>query len=243
MIENFSFLLEKPTFTVKKLMIIEPLAPLSMVAGLSGKYYRSQPKPTTIMLWGMLENALGWHFDKKERTEIVKKMKSELNDDFVSSDLGFVSLLQHHVKLEDNLTVTSRDTFHYDDLWSQQLKGASFIGGSRNYSAEVIPLMNAINGKRVTTSDGAGAKRGNDLIENFEDGDLIHNNVLKPYFPQYYSSPTPREFIVHDGLYSYIVETSETIMSILESGLSDPAAPLYLGSNDGWVDVRLEEMS
>lgn len=242
MIENFSFLLEKPTFTVKKLMIIEPLAPLSMVAGLSGKYYRSQPKPTTVMLWGMLENALGWHFDKKERTEIVKKMKSKLKDDFISSDLGFISLLQHHIKLEDNPTVSSRYTFHYDDLWSQQLKGASFIEGSRNYGSEAIPLMNAIKGEKVTTGDKSEAKRGSDMLKNFAEGDLVHNSVLNPYFPQYYSRPTPREYIVLDGLYSYIIETSETIMAILKEALSDPAAPLYLGSNDGWIDARLEDI-
>ena len=243
MTENFSFLLEKPSFTVKKLLIIEPLAPLSMVAGLPGKYYRSQPKPTTIMLWGMLENALGWHFDKRERTEIAKKIKNKLKDDFISSDLGFVSLLQHHVKLEDNFTDSPSSTFHYDDLWSQQLKGGSFVGGSRNYSAEVIPLMNAVHGKKITTGDKSEAKRGIDMLKHFAEGDLIHNSVLSPYFPQYYSSPTPREYIVRDVSYSYIVETSEIIMSMLEDALIDPAAPLYLGTNDGWVDVRLEEIS
>lgn len=249
MTTDFSFLLEQPDFSAKKLLIIEPLTPLSMVAGLSGKYYRSQSKPTDIMLYGLLENALGWHLDSKERNELIKKMKKELGVEPISSGLGYTSILQHHVRFsEDGLpSVRQQDSFHYDDLWSQHLKGASFVGGSRNYSHEAIPLMNALgmykDDQKITITDTSGSNKEASKIRQFQPGDKIHMNVLRPYFPQYYVSPTPREYVVLNGFFVFILESSHSLLSLITDAVAEPNAPLYLGTNDGWVDAVLEEMS
>lgn len=272
---DFSFLLEPPDFSAKKLLIIEPLTPLSMVAGLSGKYYRSQSKPTDIMLYGMIENALGWHLDSKERDKLlfywcyrrelsgnldsrkrdklIQDMKKNLGVELISSGIGFTNILQHHVRFsEDGFpSIGKQDSFHYDDLWSQHLKGASFVGGSRNYSHEAIPLMNAVEmlkkakERKIEIADGSeqkGFSKNPNKIIDFSPGDKIHLNVLKPYFPQYYISPTPREYVAHNGFFVYLVETSQALLSIIGDAIAEPQAPLYLGTNDGWVDAILEEI-
>jgi CRISPR-associated protein Cas5 len=64
---DLNFLLEEPDFSTKAKLTIDALAPLSMVTSMPGKYYRSQPEPTDEMLYGLLENALGWHISTKER--------------------------------------------------------------------------------------------------------------------------------------------------------------------------------
>lgn len=243
---DFSFLLEPPDFSEKKLLIIEPLTPLSMVAGLPGKYYRSQSEPTNIMLWGMLENALGWHIDYRERNELLKKIKKKLNVEPMSSGLGYTSILQHHVKIsKEEIPSIRSESFHYDDLWSQHLKGASFVGGSRNYSKEAIPLMNALgmykDSDKITIGDTGKADKNPTKLSQFEKGDTIHMNVLRPYFPQYYVSPTPREYVVPNRLFAYSVQSSSFLLDMIHAAIQDPSAPLYLGSNDGWVEVRMEE--
>ena len=97
--------------------------------------------------------------------------------------------------------------------------------------------MDAIAGKRIVANDLAKAGKDEALLNNFQDGDTVHLNVLRPYFPQYYVSPTLREYIIVEGSYMYGIETSLAFAKILESAVTDPAAPLYLGSNDGWVDA------
>ena len=74
---NLDFLLEPPEFSARGKFTLDALAPLSMVASLPGKYYRSQPEPTDAMLYGMIENALGWHVSTKERSELSKKLKKK----------------------------------------------------------------------------------------------------------------------------------------------------------------------
>lgn len=196
------------------------------------------------MILGMIENALGWHFDVKERNELLKKMKKVLNITPLSSNSGFTSLLQYHVKISDDLPqIKSSKSFHFDDLWSQQLKGASFIGGSKNYSYEAVPIMNAVRSKVVTTGDTAAMDKSEGKIKSFKEGDKIHNNVLRPYFPQYYSSPTQREYVVHDSVLPYHIESSDSLLALISDALNDPKAPLYLGSNDGWIEAQLMEES
>lgn len=237
MTDILSLLLANPDFSAQALLEVEALAPLSMVAKMPGKYYRSQPKPTDHMLYGLLENALGWHLEEPERRKLFDKLKKQhKRKDVQASWTGsnYQSLLQWHVRFG---LVVVPPLMHYDDLWTQHLKGKTFPDGSRNYDAQAIPLMNAKRGKRITYSDAGNALKDPKLLREFEEGTDIHIGVLRPHFPQYYSSPTPREYVEPTGAYQITVETSPALRDALQAAVLDPAAPLYLGSNDGWVEL------
>lgn len=234
---DLSFLLQPPEFNVQAMLTIEALAPLSMVTSMPGKYYRCQPEPTQEMLWGMLENALGWHLCDGERNALLKKMQKKLKVEALATGVGFKSLLQFHVRFTASVIPP---LLNYDDYWAQHLKGASFVGGSRNYDYQAIPAMNALRAGQITANDTGRASKDKEKIRDFKNGDVLHLNVLRPYFPQYYASPTPRGYIVPKSVYQYTLETSERLAHLIREAVQGPAAPLYLGSNDGWVEVEWE---
>jgi len=219
---DLSFLLQLPNFSARAVLTIDALAPLSMVASLPGKYYRSQREPTPQMLYGLIENALGWHISDKERKELGNKLKNRFGEDLTKSGVGFISPLQFHLRFS---TSVIPPLLHYDDLWAQHMKHNDdrHIDGSRNYDNRAIPLLNQ-------------RKLAKERKEAFP----FTPQQLVVYFPQYYVSPTPREYVIPQGEYKFVVETSETLARMLSEAFESPAAPLYLGSNDGWVEARWE---
>jgi CRISPR-associated protein Cas5 len=239
---ELDFLKQQPEFSTRAILTIEALAPLSMVAKMPGKYYRSQPEPTEAMILGLFENALGWHVatnkEDVKRRDVLLSALGRIHGRVPSyTGVGFGSLLQWHIRFDRKCIPA---VMHYGDLWSQHLRGASFVGGSRNHDRRAIPIMNAISGGQVTAGDTADAKRDENLIDDFTSGDKVNLTVLRPYFPQYYVSPTPREYIVPEGAYKYCISTTPALADKISAAVSDPAAPLYLGSNDGWVEVSWE---
>jgi CRISPR-associated protein Cas5 len=215
---DLNFLLEPPDFSTRAMLTIDALAPLSMVTSMPGKYYRSQPEPTDAMLYGLLENALGWHIEKKVRNELKKRLEKQFNKTAIESGVRFVSLLQFHLHFAVSVTPITR--IRYDDLWSQHMKGSDerHTGGSRERDY-----------------------RANEILVEVRDGkhELNMGEMIK-FHPHYYISPTAREYIVPQGEYKYRVETSSVIANLFLDAISNPAAPLYLGSNDGWVDAMWE---
>ena len=278
---DLSFFLEPPELDTHATLTIEALAPLSMSSAHPGTYYRSQPAPTEAMLYGMLENALGWHFPEDVRSDLLKKLrkeaKSELGrghplkeapwitgDEDAESGSGFVSLMQHHLKFE---TAMLPETTHFDDLWTRHLfRGSdSFRGGSQNNDYRVEALVNSVSSKRVlldrkeksdiqspkealdpTNSDKVAIRLASKLLWAFNFGFELpgavtaYEGALRPFYPTYYRSPKPREYVIPARPYRYRVKTTSTVCSLIESALGDPQAPLYLGTNDGWVEASWE---
>ncbi|MFL6210907.1 MAG: type I-PGING CRISPR-associated protein Cas5p [Pyrinomonadaceae bacterium] len=240
---DLSLLLEPPDFSARAMLIVDALAPLSMVTSMPGKYYRSQPEPTDAMLYGLLENALGWHISDSERKVLIKKLERKFGVKTMATGVGYANLLQLHVRF---VVRSLPALLHFDDLWAQHLKGGSFLDGSRNYDKRVIPLMNAYRDRDktgVTISDRANASKDSEKLNEFKNGEQIHVNVVRRYFPQYYASPTPREYVIPQGAYKYMIETSTELAQMLAAAFDNPAAPLYLGSNDGWVEAVWEVLS
>lgn len=272
---DLSILHTDPEYSQSALLSIEALTPLSMVAKMPGKYFRSQPAPTDSMLLAMLENALGWHLSDRERYAVIaslvneafswpdktsarNKLKERLKQQWAAnhdslimeSGVEFVSLLQFHVRVEVR---SLPNVMHFDDLWSQHVHGPRFPTGSRNYDAEIIPLMNLRN-KKIKSKSGAGKmvnaltfadkktpeNTNLDKIHNFQEYDEIHLSVIEPFFPQYYVSPKLREYVWPHDNYKFVMRTSPAFSQLLAEALDDPAAPLHLGSNDGWVNVTWE---
>src|SRR5205085_4748368 len=171
---NLTFLLEAPDFSVRGKLIIEALAPLSMVTSMPGKYYRSQREPTSQMLYGLIENALGWHVSEKERKELAKRLRHKFGGEFDKSGVGFISLLQFHLRFS---TSVIPPLLHYDDLWAQNLKGASFIGGSRNYDNRAIKVMNAYRAGEVgfgDLSEAKGYSKDPNKMSDFKQGENLN---------------------------------------------------------------------
>lgn len=240
---DLSFLLQPPDFSARAMLTVDALAPLSMVTSMPGKYYRSQPEPADAMLYGLLENALGWHISDGERKVLVRKLEKTLDTRAAATGVGYSSLLQFHVRFA---VKSLPSLLHYDDLWAQHLKGGSFLDGSRNYDKRMIPLMNAYRDRDrtgVRISDRANASKDSEKLDEFRHGDQIHFNVVRHFFPQYYASPTPREYVIPQGVYKYMIETSTELAQMLADAFASPAAPLYLGSNDGWVEAVWEVLS
>lgn len=258
---DLSFFLELPELTKKGKIVINAIHPLSMTTTQPGTYYRSQSSPTHDMLYGMIENAMGWHFGPKDRTKIFKKLRKAAkknldrsdplkkskwitgNDDD-ESEVGYKSVLQHHLKfVEPHI---EPETIHFDDLWARHVRGsgATFPGGSRNYDISLEKVVNMEKQNLVSFGDSAKHNiRDPEKLAEISEDDKIHFNAIRSQYPQYYTSPTPREYVIPKGDYVFTVRTTSTLKEKIKLSLNDPDAPIYLGTNDGWIEANWEDFS
>lgn len=202
---------------------IKPLAPLSMVPSMPGSFYRSNPEPTYTMVYGMLENILGWHYSdsirgllKKHLQKTLRKEKKEFSTEVAES--GFNPLIQNFISIE-RLFVRPA-TKSYNDLWTQHLKhdDKRHFDGVRNYDWRHGRLINTVSESEKAT-----------ILKS------IGNN-----FPKYYQSPKKREYVFVYGEYVYEVKVRKSLIEEIRNGINDPISPPYLGTSEGWVDVKLE---
>ena len=269
---DLSFFLEPPVLDTAALLTIEALAPLSMVPAQPGAYYRSQAHPTDAMIFGMLENALGWHFGEKERSEFLKDLRKTASKKYnkqakwkdsdwlsgrsVGSGSGFTSLLMYHLHVD---TQWLPQVMEYDDLWSQHLHdvGANFMGGSKHYDGDFEPLINRSKTPDTTKPMNPKTKKYPPSVDFGEStthqkltreeattlpSGAVHFKSVRDGYPVYYVSPKRRGYVVPHSPYRYRIMTTLTLANLMETAISDPASPLYLGSNDGWVDVNWERL-
>jgi CRISPR-associated protein Cas5 len=237
---DISVLFEKPEPNERAVLFIEPLAPLSLVTSMPGAYYRSQREPSNFMIYGMLENLLGWHFsndgNEKLRDSIIRDLKKyhkkyyKLDLEFEKTPVGFRPLLQYHLKIEKPLLIPHITS--YEDYWTQHLKDtdtslkskSSHPKGARNYDYQLDFEVNKLY----------------ELSSNQRDNEwqVLYNKNEK-LFPMYYQSPTKREFIVVEGKYGYSINLNQGLLNLLIHSSDQLAHPLYLGTNEGWVDIKL----
>lgn len=264
---NFQFYIEPPDLSLQGQIEIEALTPLSMVPTQPGVYYRTHQAPTKQMLMGMFENALGWHFSEEIRKDMIKSLakaakkaqgKNILWKDHPwllgksdANESGYISLLQYH--LETRL-VHQPPIKAFDDLWSQHLRdvGGNFVGGSRNYDYRLEPLIEKsrtqdenqpkVKGKHPKFIEFGDRKEHQaiDLLEELlkQQSGKIKAKSIHPYFPRYYVSPKVRGYIIPEGSYRYQVHTTTRLAAMLKTVIDNPAAPLYLGTNDGWINLK-----
>lgn len=236
---NISVLFERPDPVIRSLLTITPLAPLSMVVSLPGSYYRTQSEPSKQMIYGLLENLLGWHFSDSLRKEIIKglgihyKKKLKLSEnavgDFEPSGSKYTALLQKHLLIEKPPFDYKPSTMSYDDYWTQHLKDVDqrHAKGNRNYDYRLSKSIDTIYEQPKDQQDSMWAS----LFK--EKGDQ---------FPAYYQKPTKREFVVVTGDFRYSLLVQESLLRLLEDAVADAVAPTYLGTNEGWVDLNLRRL-
>lgn len=246
---DISILFQKPEKTVNSMLIIEPLAPLSMVSTMPGNFYKTLSEPSKFHLCGAFENALGWHFDegcinrvigkngKKVvvRSQIKKSVEAYFKReklgmiDWEAADSGYEPLVAH--LFEINLVVKPALVW-YNDLWKQlrRRKDGTYPhpNGTMNLSFEIIPLkMNLPRTEKGTVTNPGIA----DFFKEYSD-----------QYPMYYSSPGNREFVVAiAGVYKMGIKMTEGLFSMLEIMFSENNIA-YLGTNEGWVNLKIQRL-
>lgn len=255
---DLSFYLEPPELERRGRLIISSLAPVSMVSQQPGTYFRSELSPTNEMLYGMIENATGWHFDEDHRKKIIKGLikvaKKKYGTDpswkdhpwlkgkLATSGSGYASFLQYHLKFTS--VHRDDDPLTWDDLWSMLNKSdsISFVGGSRNYDFRLERLITESrkDSPAVTFGDRKGYERFTlSELKKLVEGQ-IHVKSLSPNFPQFYSSPRKRGYIEPQVPWVYEIACTEKVSQIISEAINQPEAPLYVGTNDGWVNAQWE---
>jgi CRISPR-associated protein Cas5 len=229
---DISLLFDKPDLSKKALLVIEPLAPLSMVNSMPGSYYKTEHVPTKQMLCGLLENMLGFHFSHEHRTAIRKKLKQhfkKLKLDFPEDEslVGFLPVTHHLFEIEPPIVLPQM--IFFEDYWTQHLIGGDerHLKGATNYDWRLEEDINRIK-----------------EIENSGEQTRARNNLFseqRSHFPMYYRSPQRREFIVAEGTYEFILRIQDALMIHLVQAIGANNSG-YLGTSEGWVHLSLEEM-
>ena len=203
---------------------IKPLAPLSMVSSIPGSFYRSNQEPTLIMLYGMLENILGWHYSPEIRKTLkkvyIKNLKTRnLGYVVTISESGYEPVIQQYVRIKKLFFKPAVSA--YTDLWTQHLKhnDKRHFDGVRNYDWRLTREINIVD-KDVEKAD---------LLKKYNDN-----------FPNYYQSPKRREYIKVTGEYIYEIEIQLLFIDILLEKIENPYSAPYLGTSEGWVEIKID---
>lgn len=233
-------ILEKiPEPNLKVILEIEPLAPLSMVSVLPGSYYKTLKSPDKKMLCGLFENILGWHISLAHRKEIIKELttnrkkqaKKNPQLEFVDKTKGstYSPLLMDYFEII--LSVIPAIGL-YDDLWSKAYRRAdAFVHpkGTFNISYDLIPLK-----RELKRSEKNPKQIDDSSLEKF-----FKDNIAQ--FPQYYSTPTTREYVFANGMYEIQIIIDHDLYKLLKEQLLSENLG-FLGTSEGWVNLKFREL-
>lgn len=231
---DISLLFKKPELDSSVILIILPLAPLSMVNNLPGSYYKTESIPTKFMLSGLFENLLGWHFSKEDRANIFREMKKAYKKKFkqeidrLESEVGYQSLVGYYFEPVPPPFVPVLQ--YYEDLWTQHL-----IGGDQRHADGAINYDWRLENERNIIKTKIKSKE----LEEKDYGKFFTDN--RAQFPLYYRSVPKREFVIAKGEYKFKLNINRQLLNLLQNACSDMNIG-YLGTSEGWVDVCFQEV-
>lgn len=260
---NIELLVSQAIVEKRIKLIIEPLAPLSMVSDIPGTYYKTQEVPDKYKLCGLFENILGWHFSKNDRTKIAKKIKDfnakKLKDKSYTSkqaNSGFQPLLFDFFEVG---MVFKNPSVNYNDLWKRsfsRMDADVHPKGTPNLSYEVLKKKSWIKKKEEEQSELKKEIQelkdsNNETKINESKSKLLPSSVSpllaffqmnKGSYPMYYTSPTLREYIDYTGGSIQIgLIMDERLLDLLSESLTENSTA-YLGNSEGWIELKLEEL-
>lgn len=261
---NIDLVLKQPIVEKRVKLIIEPLAPLSMVSDIPGTYYKTQDVPDKHKLCGLFENLLGWHFSKNDRAKIAKKIKEfhskKLKDKTYTpkqANSGFQPLLYDFFEVE---MVFKQSSINYNDLWKRsfsRMDADVHPKGTPNLDYEVLKEKKWIKKKENEQADIKEQIRdlskypdsNRDKIEELKaqllpsstSAMLLFFQKNKKAFPLYYTSPTLREYIDYSGPIQMSLSIDERLFKMLSDSFSKNSTA-YLGNSEGWVEINIEEL-
>jgi len=236
---DLSILEKIPEPKLKVILEIEPLAPLSMVSELPGSYYKTLRSPNKKMLCGLFENILGWHLSLAHRKEIIKELtksrkkhaKKNPQFEFIDKTKGstYSPLLMDYFEII--LSVIPAIGF-FDDLWNKAYRRSDAIvhpKGTFNVSYELIPLK-----RELKISEKNPNQIDDSNLEKF-----FKDNIEQ--FPQYYSTPTTREYVFASGTYRIQLIIDHDLYKLLKEQLFSQNLG-FLGTSEGWVNLKFREL-
>lgn len=186
------------------------------------------------MICGLFENVLGWHISLIQRKDITKelsKIRKKQKTDYVSRVAGstYLPLLMEYFNI--NLEVIPSNVF-YDDLWSKAYRRADAVvhpKGTFNIDYNLISLKREL-------------KRNEKKPKQVEDKALeIFFKQYSGNYPQYYSSPTNKEYIVLEGNYKFQLTIDKELFLLIKKKLEYENIG-YLGNSEGWVNIKIEKL-
>ncbi len=234
---DLTILEKKPKLDKKATLIIEPLAPLSMVDDLPGSFYKSLKSPSKKMLCGLFENILGWHISIEQRSLIQKeliKLRKKQKIDFSKQQKGstYIPLLMEYFDIE---LVTIPPIFHYNDLWSRSFtrRNDSFkhAAASMYFNHSFIKKWRKIV-NTIKNDEKRSSSQKNALLDR----------LFKRYntnFPLYYTTPTKREFIQYHDNIEIILKLDKELFVELSRGIKTNNHS-YLGNSEGWINLKIK---
>lgn len=242
---DLSILEKIPEPTLKVILEIEPLAPLSMVSELPGSYYKTLKSPDKKMLCGLFENILGWHIDLAQRKVIInevaalrkKQAKKNTQLEFIDRTKGstYCPLLMDYFDIE--LPIIPQQLSHYDDLWSRAFRRTD--SHRHTFGTRYINTSFMAQWSKIKVRVDSDTKRKSNEKEKLKD------RFFKRYignFPMYYSTPTKREYIHFDGNFRLKLSIDKCLFNQLEEQLRMYNIG-YLGSSEGWINITINEFS
>lgn len=232
---DISFLLPNNDSCTCKLKIF-PLAPLSMVSSMPGGHYKTLKEPTNIMLSGLFENILDLHLSVADRKSIRKKIETDLNKlkkkegskfQFVETNSTFLPIISHLFTVD---LVVQPSISYFNDLWKRLYRRSDATvhpKGTPNLDHRILAR------KKQLPLD----EKGKIVDKEYEK--LFKENIGS--FPLYYSTLSDREYIKVDGEYKIKLSMSLELYELLSEKLKENDLG-YLGTNDGWVSLKLEKL-
>ena len=232
---DISILKEIPSLSERYELIIEPLAPLSMVEEFPGSFYKSLKIPSKKMICGLFENILGWHIDWLDRKSIIiemEKLRKKQKINFLNQQKGstYIPLLMEYFEVENEELFDFRKVIFYDDLWSRLYRRSDAVNhakGTENIDYTIIPM------KRLLKRESKNPKK----VDNTALDDFFKQNLSK--YPMYYTIPTNREYLQIDGIYRIPLLIDKRLANLLNEKLENVNIG-YLGNSEGWINVKLE---
>ena len=121
-----------PHKIVKTKLVVEPLAPLSMVSEMPGSFYKTLNVPSKKMICGLIENVLGWHIDWKDRRAIqkdIEKLRKKQKVTHSSNTKGstYIPLLMEYFDVIDQPTIDFSEVCFFNDLWKRCYRRADAV--------------------------------------------------------------------------------------------------------------------
>lgn len=232
---DISFLIPSNNSCICKLTIF-PLVPLSMVSSMPGGHYKTLKEPSHIMLTGLFENILDLHLSVQDRKSIRKKIETDLNKlkkkegykfQFVETNSTFLPILSHLFTVD---LVVQPSVSYFNDLWKRLYRRSDATvhpKGTPNLDHRILARK-----KQLPLDD-----KGKIVDKEYEK--LFKENIGS--FPLYYSTLSDREYIKVDGEYKIKLSINLELYEILSEKLNENDLG-YLGTNDGWVSLKLEKL-
>ena len=227
---DLSILKHVPKLTISIKMEVRPLAPLSMVSEMPGSFYKTLSYPSKKMICGLLENMLGWHFDKKLRIEIfndwkkaMKKQGGSVNTKDKQSGSTYIPLLIDYFDFSGKPYLKDfKGVCNYTDLWNKCYRrsdSSMHLNGCKNLDDGLVAEKQKVFATYSPKEKESWFKKNIDKV------------------PCFYTSPTNREYIDVDATYVISMNMDKELIRLLESASCNIC---YLGNNEGWVHVSLK---